>query len=793
MPEPDLTKNFAPEQKHGIRLLPAGIGARVNLAFAAICLVMFGTLILSWLAFEELGGQISEFNEVRTPSLSRSINLLGIASGFLEKGPSLAVSTTETARRKLYVRLGDDLNRMEVLNSASGQDELSEEDRSRIGRLIERLKTSLTLLNSSAKYRIGLLKEQQRLMDNLTGVIHGSQAALEAFITMPDIQLQTVVPFDRALARLEGQLENWFRIRDEIALNEQSAKISDLLEILSDNMTVLPAPIPTDVFAIKALLDTDKGLLALKKKQVAVDRNTALELERISVKVRQIRLILTLNVKRTERVVQEAADDARDLIRTRTAQLVIAVALVIFLAFLASHVYVRRSLIRRMMLLGQSMERIAKGHLNTPIHTKGEDEIARMADALVVFRNTAREVEEQQTRAIIESSVAGLVMTDKTGCIEFLSNTARQLLGYEETTEPNGSRNIHDLVLGKEKKALSDLIRDQKADAIVELLFRRRDGRIFPGDIACRRIEQRSGTKLIFTLYDVTERKEAQNKLEETVASRTADLQKTNEELRQEITQRQKTETLLRSTKEELVQASKLASLGKMASGISHELNQPLMAVSNWIHNTTLLLEKGDLETAGKALCDMDIQVRRLIELASHLRSLARQPSLEFTPVDPADVLERALGLFSERIRQDKVEINNKLTKGSSSLETDLLRLEQVAINLISNALDAMKKAPSKILTLTLLETDGDRLSLSFTDTGSGINATDLPHLFDPFFTTKDVGKGMGLGLSISYNIARSLGGTIEAGNTGTGASFTISLPRKQDAAAPPLQAEEIW
>ncbi len=794
MPETIQTHNATPQPRQRLHLLPRGIGARVNLAFAIICAVMVGTLILSWLAFEELGEQISEFNDIRTPSLSKSIHLLSIANSFHGKGPSLAGASSDNERQKIYERLFDDLNRMALLNVASTSEQIETENYERIGRLVERLKTSLTLLNSSAKYRINLLEAQREILKGLEALFNqpGLYETAEANGRKTvDIKL---VKFDRTLARLQGHMTNWLRVRTQTELDEQIPLLKVLTSSLSSRSQDLSPEIRQNINRIMARLEGKEGLIALKEKQIAVDENTARELDKIQVKIRQIRLVLTLNVKRTERAVQESADQSRQLIRTRTAQLALAVALVTFLAFFASHVFVRRSLIRRLTSLGASMQRIADGHLNAPINIQGDDEIARMAEALIVFRNTAREVEEQQTRAIIESSVAGLIMTDTNGTIEFLSHTARQLFGYENTLTTQTGQSIIDLVLTSDRSTLSGLMKDPKADAIIELLFRCRDGRIFPGDIACRRISQRGGIKLIFTVYDVTDRKEAQDKLEETVELRTLDLRNTNQELLQEINNRKQTELLLRSTKEELVQASKLASLGKMASGISHELNQPLMAVSNWVHNATLLIEKGDLDAANQALQDMDVQIRRLIELASHLRTLARQPDLNFATVDPGMIIERALGLFSERMKQDKLTLINNIPKDSVPIQTDMLRLEQIVINLISNALDSMKQSSQKTLILTIASEEEAILTLSFSDTGSGIAKEDLPHLFDPFFTTKEVGQGMGLGLSISYNIARSLGGTIKAENRQEGgATFTVSLPVKPLDQNRLMQAEEIW
>ncbi|MEH6404675.1 MAG: ATP-binding protein [Sneathiella sp.] len=772
--------------------------------FAIICLIMIGTLITSWLAFKQLGAQISEFNEVRAPSLSKSINLLSVANSFHELGPTLAGASSTRERQGTYARLVDYLNRMNALSDAGRKDGLDAENQVRISALIERLKTSLTLLNSSAKYRILLLEsetEKRALFEDDFKTLQHRVADLAEKRNKLGLDL---VQFDRLTSQYQNLISDWQTIDTEQQFEDRFALLMIKHNALLAESHNLPLDIVLATTNLAGHLKDKDNLVQLKKKQLDIKINTDRELEKVRVKITQIRLILSLNVKRTENAVQAAAEEARRLIRSRTAQLAIAVFAVVLVSYFASLIFVRRSLVHRLTDLGSSMQKIAVGELSTEINITGQDEITRMAAALVGFRNTARDVEEQHTRAIIESSVAGLIMTDDKGCIEFLSYTARQLFGYDPVSMPRNRQTIFDLIDRTERPALQTLMNtqpeslhsglDRSATTIEELSFHKKDGSIFPGDIACRSVKQRSGIKLIFTIYDVTDRKQAQQVLEETVALRTADLQTANKELRQEVTTRQKTEFDLRSTKEELVQASKLASLGKMASGISHELNQPLMAVSNWIHNTTLLLDKGNLKAAEQALSDMDVQVNRMIELASHLRTLARQPELVFGPTDPSEVLTRALRLFTVRQEQDNIQIINEVPTSLFNIETDSLRLEQIFINLVSNALDAMKTAKPKTLTIRCEGQDTGIFSISFTDTGLGITDADLPHLFDPFFTTKEVGQGMGLGLSISYNIARMLGGNLIPTNQKSGgATFTLTLPYKHTARIIPVQAEEIW
>ncbi len=400
---------------------------------------MIGTLVLSWLAFRDLGAQITEFNDVSAPSLSKSIHLLGIANSFHQTGPTLAGAPTTRDRQINYARMVDHLNRMSNLSLAQKKEGLNKEDRHRISALIERLKTSLTLLNSSAKYRIRLLQigaderiqfyqdylHLQNLIANL------SETRIGAGVD--------IVLFDRLASQFHTQLTNWKSVQTKSQFQTRVEELGNIEKDLTDKAARLPDYIIRATKRVTAHLAAKDNLFSLRTRQFEVESNTNRELEKVKVKITQIRLILSLNVKRTELAIEQAAMDARRLIQTRTAQLAAAVFVVVLLAFFASLVFVRRSLVRRLTALGSSMQQIAEGKLNAEINTKGRDEIARMAKALVVFRNTAREVEEQQTRAIIESSVAGLVMTNEKGTIEFLSFTARQLFGYDPVDMPSNA------------------------------------------------------------------------------------------------------------------------------------------------------------------------------------------------------------------------------------------------------------------------------------------------------------------------------------------------------------------
>ncbi|HJV28268.1 MAG TPA: ATP-binding protein [Aromatoleum sp.] len=270
----------------------------------------------------------------------------------------------------------------------------------------------------------------------------------------------------------------------------------------------------------------------------------------------------------------------------------------------------------------------------------------------------------------------------------------------------------------------------------------------------------------------------ANAELEQNVAARTADLVAANDRLRAEVSERQRAEQTLRSAQDELVQAAKLAVLGQLATGITHELTQPLGALRTLSGNAIEFMRRGDDRTAQKNLQIIGELVDRMGEIIGPLKTYARKSPPHPQTVDVAHALGNALFLLDQKLRRAGVVVDNRCTKGSALAWCDQNRLEQVLVNLIGNAVDAMADAPRRQLRLEAGLGDLGRLLVRVIDSGAGISDDALSHIFEPFFTTKPAGVGLGLGLAISQDIVRDFGGDLTAANhPAGGAVFTLDLP----------------
>lgn len=249
--------------------------------------------------------------------------------------------------------------------------------------------------------------------------------------------------------------------------------------------------------------------------------------------------------------------------------------------------------------------------------------------------------------------------------------------------------------------------------------------------------------------------------------------QRNREELERLVEERTRD---LRTAQEGLVQSAKLAALGQMSAALAHEINQPLTAQRMQLATLRLLLEHGRVDDAYKALKPVDNMLTRMAALTGHLKTFARKsPSGLRERLDLATVVDQSLQLLDARLRDEQVSLVLHLTR-PAWVRGDAIRLEQVLINLLRNALDAMQGKACKRLEIRL-EADEQLWRLSVSDNGGGIAEEHLGQVFDPFFTTKPVGDGLGLGLAVSFAIVHESGGRLSVENGDHGAVFSLTLP----------------
>jgi histidine kinase len=254
-----------------------------------------------------------------------------------------------------------------------------------------------------------------------------------------------------------------------------------------------------------------------------------------------------------------------------------------------------------------------------------------------------------------------------------------------------------------------------------------------------------------------------------------------------DITQRLETE-------QQLIQASKMATLGEMATGVAHELNQPLAVIKTASSFFMKKVNKGEKINDGILFTmseEIDSHVDRAARIINHMRQFGRKSDPKLDEIQINDVLEKSFEIFSQQLAVRGIEVAWEIEENLPLILADAGRLEQVFINLLINARDAIEetwelKSPQKGDKKITLKSrsEGKRVFVEVLDTGGGVAGSIIDKVFEPFFTTKDAGKGTGLGLSISYRIVHDLGGSIKVvSREGEGARFIIAFPSASDKA----------
>ncbi len=256
-----------------------------------------------------------------------------------------------------------------------------------------------------------------------------------------------------------------------------------------------------------------------------------------------------------------------------------------------------------------------------------------------------------------------------------------------------------------------------------------------------------------------------------------------SEELEQKVVERTKE---LQEAQEQLIQSEKLASIGQLAAGVAHELNNPISVMLGF--SQAILRKLPEDDPLRKPLATIEREGLRCKGIIQNLLDFARRSKPSLQPTNVNEVLEAACALIEHQISLDNVVVTKGYDPHLPQVLADANQLQQVFVNIIINARDAMPQGGTlRLITRSL----GDEVHIIFSDTGIGIPPENIKRIFDPFFTTKEVGQGTGLGLSVSYGIVEQHGGTIEVkSEVGVGTTFIVKLPVMQGKA---VEEQEVF
>lgn len=364
-------------------------------------------------------------------------------------------------------------------------------------------------------------------------------------------------------------------------------------------------------------------------------------------------------------------------------------------------------------------------------------------------RNLARG--EAHLRSILETVPDAMVVIDEAGSIHNFSHAAERLFGW--TAEEVAGRNVGMLMPSPHREAHDSYLQryyrtgERRIIGVGRVVVgERKDGSTFAMELAVG--EMQAGEGRFFTGFI------------------------------RDLTERQKTETRMQELQSELVHVSRLTALGEMASALAHELNQPLSAIANFLKGSKMLLDRGDIpyERVGEAIDRAANEALRAGEIIRRLRDFVARGETERRIESLSKMIEEASALALVGAKEYGIRVRFDFDPRVDAVLADKVQVQQVALNLIRNAVDAMVDAPRRDLTVRVTA-EGDMALVSVSDTGPGISEDIAAQLFQPFITTKR--NGMGVGLSISRTIVEAHGGRIWVEpNEGGGAAFNFTLER---------------
>jgi len=356
---------------------------------------------------------------------------------------------------------------------------------------------------------------------------------------------------------------------------------------------------------------------------------------------------------------------------------------------------------------------------------------------------------EARLRAIHDAAVDGIITIDEQGIIESLNSAAADMFGY--SSEELVGTNIKVLMPSPDHERHDDYLRHFLDTGIPRIIGRGRevtalhkDRTTFPIELAVSEVEMANRRMFTGILRDITERRRVEQAAH------------------------------LRLT--EHAHASRLAALGEMASGIAHELNQPLAAIVSFADACKRMLSSGSgrPDVIEGALVQIAQQGERAGNIIRRLREFVRKGKIERENTDINTLIDDVLEIMDHDLRMRQVTVQREFHPDLPLINIDKLQIEQVILNLIRNAIDAMETSAEQRLTIRT-ELEDHSIKVSVLDTGCGFPANQARQLFDAFYTTKS--EGTGLGLSISYSIISAHSGTMTANSDDAGATFTFSLP----------------
>ena len=767
------------------------IGARLALAFAFSTLLLLVVSLVAWTTWSHLEEQVSVLLGKSVPKYNASY-LLENRSAEIRRHIDLIANAANKVDLEQYVQqLAQDLTAInQVLDDLEVN---SEQQKLTLGYTqLKGMSEHFRLLVSQRidqRREVALLQEQvewlhQDISSELVPLRQEIQWQLEREIARD--KTVTLVAELRALQSIldsEAQIYRFFR---ELLSSNNHSQVDNGLKILQfrlDELNVLSAPLfsqPASI-AYQQLLSELVNVLKLDgalhrhlTNMVALNEQLATTDQQIKAQVTQLHNDIALLVTNADETFVKIKQQTSELVSYGNRILLVCFSFSIIMSLFITYYFIHRRIIGRLNNLSRSLDAIINNDLSHPIVDDGKDEIGQISNKLIQYGEKTAEMERTNALSLINNTQASLITCDLNGIIESANVNAHESLNIAQGSGPHAFWQCFSASVQPQVKRLflpDSVLLATGADMITLSLGDMNNPYYIR--LYLRQYTQGLQDKVIITITDVTEQEIAQRILEQRVKEKTQSLREKNQQLEAEIEERERTEAHLKATQNELLQAAKMAVVGQTMTSLAHELNQPLNAMSAYLYGAKLAAEHKQVEQVLTALQQVEKLSERMGKMVNGLRNFARKTSQDepLNLVSLASVLEQVLLLTQVQAKRLQVRLENHILV-PLNVVADYLGLEQVLINLIVNACEAVSGSADKQVTVIHLGSDNACHRIAICDSGLGFEHKVVAHLFVPFTTTKAV--GLGLGLSICKSLIEKMHGHIYLGSTIAGGAMVI-------------------
>ncbi|AGH80043.1 phosphoglycerate transport regulatory protein PgtB [Psychromonas sp. CNPT3] len=491
-----------------------------------------------------------------------------------------------------------------------------------------------------------------------------------------------------------------------------------------------------------------------------------------------LHLLIKKRVHSAEKTLKNVQTDTQTLISSSSQYLIFCFALSLCISIFVSLYFVNHRIVKRLNDLSANLDAINNGRIDFPNNVRGHDEIGLLSLRLQRFCQQMHEMERTNALNLINNTPASIITCDLKGTIESVNPSAKRL--FHHLDEDDAALHWQQFsyqnqdALQIQFKEGSQLHHTGEVSVVLSLFNEEQHQHI---NLELQRFKQGHQTKIIITITDISEHVETEKLLERHVAQKTLHLSETNQRLLYEIEEHKKTESDLKNTQTELIQAAKMSVVGQAMTSMAHELNQPLNAMSSYLFSIPLAVSQQRYDEVDNAVGKIEKLTLRMNKIINNLRHFSKKhpADIALKKTDINAVIEQTFSILNSKAKQENISLKNQI-KQPLFTYADNVQLEQVLINIMVNAFDAVAKCTKKDITLSLLSTQSKLYIIAIEDSGHGFDGRIIEHLFTPFTTTKEV--GLGLGLSISQSIIKRFNGSILlASNLQRGAMLILELP----------------